>query len=284
MKQYSLYAFRGSFSAELPRIDVFHLFADLLRSFSALDEAYWVTGLAKKIPFHNIVEFIERGPSTNDPADQIVGFYRLDKRGILKEQSVTYFPNLRLFTVLIGRNELSSPDDLVRALGERFRFSNVLCSLMSYSLSFHDKWFKPPNSNLFEGPGLSNDRNGYIEGVSAEMWFGETFWQHAKCAKADILKQDWLHCEERPTHLYVRAWPKPFSSAEGEQGEIQRRLLDLLFGINERTPPPLPPPSQNSFVQKVLVDGNHVRDLGMDEVRPDGGRVPISPPEPPHAS
>jgi hypothetical protein len=70
-----------------------------------------------------------------------------------------------------------------------------------------------------------------MEGVSDEMWLGESFWPHAACRREDVLGADWLKVEDRGSHLHVIAWPEPFTSAEGEQGEVQRRLLKLLFGI-----------------------------------------------------
>lgn len=130
-------------------------------------------------------------------------------------------------------------DNFGSALADSLPLSNMVVQQQSYLMPLR-KHRNPGRNNLYIAPCYNNGRDGYIEGVSAEIWLGEPFWEHAKCSKADVLKQDWLHCEERPSHLYVRAWPEPFSSAEGEQGEIQRRMLDLLFGINAKTPPPLP--------------------------------------------
>jgi hypothetical protein len=63
------------------------------------------------------------------------------------------------------------------------------------------------------------------------MWLGKLFWPHAACSKSDVIQADWLKVEDCGSHLHVVAWPEPFSSSEGEQGEIQRRLLKLLFNI-----------------------------------------------------
>ncbi len=164
-------------------------------------------------------------------------------------------------------------------LADELPISNLIVQQGSYLESLRE-FLIPNRTNLYAAPGYSNGRVGYIEGVSAEMWLGESLWRYVKCTKQALLEQDWLYCEDRASHLYVRAWPEPFSSAEGEQGEIQRRLLGLLFGISRRTPPPLPPPLQDAFVQKVLVVGENVRDQGVDVVCADGTRIEISPPEP----
>jgi|GEM_PF-4377908 len=103
----------------------------------------------------------------------------------------------------------------------------------------HYKHRDPGKNNLLLIPSHTNCRGKYEEGVSAEMWLGERFWQYAACSKGDVLSADWLKCEDRGHHMHLEAWPEPFTSAEGEQGKIQRRLLGLLFGIRE-SPPPLP--------------------------------------------
>jgi hypothetical protein len=264
------------------RVEMLDISTRILSMYSILRETYYVAPLEKKLELKRIREFLMNesvGGAYSATAFSI--FDTKEKKAI--DQSITYFPKTGEFSMVYSMDELNSPDRFVNDWISIFPISNAICSLMDYRLSFHAKWFKPPNSNLFQGLGLSNDRDGYVEGVSAEMWLGDSFWQYAKCTKDDVLKQNWLHCEERPTHLYVRAWPEPFSSAEGEQGEIQRRLLDLLFGINGKTPPPLPPTAQNTIVRKLLVDGDKLRDLGMEEVRPDGSRVTVFPPAPPPA-
>jgi hypothetical protein len=261
---------------------ILNVFIKVTRRHSKLLDSYYVSYARKEMTLDLILKFYER---IDLNINRSVGFalWRMDQTTNQKKQSVIYVPNNGEFSMVFREDFLDSADKYLSDWIRDIPVTNVICSLMDYAISFQDYWFNPPNSNLFQGLGLSNRRNGYIEGVSAEMWFGDTFWQHAKCTKEDVLKQDWLHCEQRPTHLYVRAWPEPFSSAEGEQGEIQRRLLDLLFGINGDTPPPLPAPQQSVFSQKVLVDGNNIRDLGMDEVRPDGRRVSLPPAEPPPA-
>lgn len=196
-------------------------------------------------------------------------------------QGFSYFGKEKSLSFSFSQKLVSLPlDDFGASIACALPLANMLVQQQSYLMPLR-KHRNPGHNNLFIAPCYNNGRDGYIEGVSAEMWLGEPFWQYAKCNKQELLSQDWLHCEERDNHLYVRSWPEPFSSAEGEQGEIQRRLLDLLFGINGNTPPPFPPPPQSTFVQKVAVDGGKVRDLGMEELRPDGTRVQISPPGPP---
>jgi len=130
------------------------------------------------------------------------------------------------------------------------------------SLSAH---FKPPNSNLYLAPGLTNIRNKkYLEGVSSEMWFGADFWQYAKCSKQELLQCDWLECEDTSDYFYVKAWPELFHSSDGEQGVIQRKLLNLLFGINESRSHCMVAEegSTGSFSQSVFVNGENISRLG----------------------
>ena len=95
-----------------------------------------------------------------------------------------------------------------------------------------------PLKNLFMAPQLLEIRKqGFLEGVSADMWLGKSFWPHAKCSREEFLAQDWIECEVRDNGvIYAKSYHEPFTSREGEQGEIQRRLLDLLFGINKANP------------------------------------------------
>jgi len=81
-----------------------------------------------------------------------------------------------------------------------------------------------------QNPGRRVMRVGYVEAVGYVMWFGEPFWKITGTSKQKVISQDWLKCEERPVGiLRVQAAEQPFTSAEGEQGEIQRRLRELLF-------------------------------------------------------
>ena len=182
--------------------------------------------------------------------------------------SFSYFANLGKLSFRFAKDVvLRRLDEFGMRIGEAISISNMIVQQATY-LDALRQHHVPNRTNLHLAPCYNNGRDGYIEGVSAEMWFGDSFWQYAKCTKLDLLSQDWLYCEERASHLYVRAWPEPFSSADGEQGEIQRRLLNMLFGINGTTPPPLPPLSQNTIVQKMLWDGKEVRDLGLSEKAP----------------
>ena len=79
-------------------------------------------------------------------------------------------------------------------------------------------------------PGRREIREGYEEAVAAMMWLGRPFWKLTGAGKREVMAQSWLTCRELPNGvLQVQAWPKPFTTAEGEEGEIQNRLRDLLF-------------------------------------------------------
>ena len=165
-------------------------------------------------------------------------------------------------------------------LGVQFVINTVVQDF-DYKSSFLQSQ-EPPNSNLFIAPALLNNRNGYIEGVSADMWFGDSFWQYAACTKQDVLDCSWLKCEERDNHLYVQAWPQPFSSAEGEQGEIQRKLLKLLFNIDENRPHGGDSEEKpRIFSQSVVID-EEGSVVGRSPLREGSSPPPIPKMPPPH--
>lgn len=126
-------------------------------------------------------------------------------------------------------------DDLIQV----FDISNLLIhdSGSCYKRSLR-AFFSPPNSDLYSGPGLVNTHyRNFLEGVTADMWFGEAFWQYAVCSKEELISQDWLtvrHLQKGVVH--VRSWPVAFTTAEGHQGEVQRKLLKLLFNIDGNRP------------------------------------------------
>lgn len=146
-------------------------------------------------------------------------------------QFYTYTPSQGSFSMQLAPGEVRFQlDQLVAPLFEKFPGTNALATAKPY-LRSQRALRKRNATDLLLAPAERNFRDNYIEGVSAEMWLGEAFWQYAACSKADVLKADWLAVEDRGSHLHVIAWPEPFSSAEGEQGAVQRRLLKLLFAI-----------------------------------------------------
>lgn len=267
------YTIKGSLVCQELGISLFETLTGILREIGLLRDRYWVISEEREMGLDDISEFLQHSQSVCGG----FGMCIWDQRKMFNNQLISWRSVDQSFTLGFLTSELKYCDLLVRRFAAIIQISNVIAYLQPYANSFHKDFFRPPNSNLLMAPGLSNFRNGYIEGVSAEMWFGEAFWAHARCSKADVLKQDWLHSEERPGHLYVRAWPEAFSSAEGKQGEIQRRLLDLLFGINGQTPPPLPAAAHGAVVQKVLVDGGGSHDLRVAGILPDGTRRPLGP-------
>jgi len=164
------------------------------------------------------------------------------KTGIMPLQTLTY-TGQKYKLNLSGKYE-HFPDEwdsffMTSHIGENL--VNVLIHPKSFRRSLR-QYKTPPENDLIKAPGLANDRGAYLEGVAAEMWFGESFWQYAACSKEDVLACDWLKCQDRRFQLHVEAWPEPFTSAEGEQGEVQRRLLELLFDITPKRNPKMPPP------------------------------------------
>lgn len=273
------YLFHVRIKELLSPLEVWTSCLPIIKTFStSMGYTYHLSSSAAKISVNIPYEEISDTLTHPEANSYLISW---DRPGFDGTHSFSYFEKYGKLSFRFSKDiSLQKLDEFGFRLADALPISNIIVQESSY-LDLLREFHVPSRTNLHLAPCYSNGRDGYIEGVSAEMWLGEPFWQYAKCTKQELLKQDWLHCEVRPSHLYVRAWPEPFSNAEGEQGEIQRKLLDLLFGIDGTTPPPLPSPPQSTFVQKVLVDGEKVRDMGMEEVRPDGTRVLVSPPEPP---
>lgn len=150
---------------------------------------------------------------------------------ILSDQRLVYFADKG--ELIIFADEGHIPEDwdgflITSKIGENI--TNAIQTDRKY-LTEQTKHLTPPENNLFQFPALSNLRDNYLEGVSAEMWFGQCFWQYASCTKEELMACDWLKCQDRGFQLHVEAWDGPFTSAEGEQGRVQRQLLKMLFGI-----------------------------------------------------
>lgn len=147
-------------------------------------------------------------------------------------QFLGYFPTQKRITFSFQEPGIPNLGNFVRRFMATKNVVNFTISDEDYQIDERYKpYFSPPVSDLLKAPCYRNQREHYIEGISAEMWFGDAFWQYASCSKEEVIATDWLEVEQRPDHLYVKAWPEPFDNAEGEQGEIQRRLLKLFFDI-----------------------------------------------------
>jgi hypothetical protein len=86
-------------------------------------------------------------------------------------------------------------------------------------------------------PGRGERVNGGPAMVAADMWLGPAFWNYAPCTREEVLRQPWLEVCDTEHSLYLKAYPEPFTRPDGEQGEIQRRLWQLLFHSDCRWPP-----------------------------------------------
>ena len=85
--------------------------------------------------------------------------------------------------------------------------------------------------------------------VAADMWLGPAFWTYAPCTKEEVLAQHWIEVRDTENYLYIKAYPEPFTRPDGEQGEIQRRLWQLLFHSDCRWPP-----SGSQFTDPAQID------------------------------
>lgn len=145
-------------------------------------------------------------------------------------QFFSYLPGKDRFAFAFREADESLLPKLTALFAEEFSITNAVSNRSSYSLKFHSH-FNPPNTELTIAPGCHNLKNNHIQGVSAEMWFGDEFWKYAACNKRDFLAFDWLEIQEHSNHIYAKSWDHPFDSNEGEQGKTQMNLLKLLYNI-----------------------------------------------------
>ena len=172
-----------------------------------------------------------------------------------------YLSSRQLRVLCIIEDLVQNIKSLHNGMCEVFSFSNMIYRQENkksyFDKAFETEWYQPGKHNLFMMPAFYNERDFYIEGVTAEMWFGESFWQYASCSREELVACDWLETEEKDNGvLYVKAYHKEFDEAEGEQLAIQRRLLKLLFNIDENRPHggDLTEVKPKSFVQEIYVD------------------------------
>jgi|GEM_PF-4999403 len=117
-------------------------------------------------------------------------------------------------------------DRLAVSLANGIDLRNAVIETTDFSMNLHMRY----RDDEYVRTLCSQPSGRYEHTIGHEMWFGDSFWDYTACSKKDILNADWLKVEDRGNHRHVVAWPEPFNSTKGEQGEIQRRLLKLLFG------------------------------------------------------
>ena len=65
------------------------------------------------------------------------------------------------------------------------------------------------------------------------MWLGPGFWKLTGADKQRLIDEPWANCVETAEGLLrIQPSDEPFASAEGEAGEIQRRLRSLLYPLD----------------------------------------------------
>ncbi|NJK93270.1 MAG: hypothetical protein HC904_16545 [Blastochloris sp.] len=186
-------------------------------------------GLGKVITakFGDILDIIER-----DSGLPILGVQNHADKSKLPVQSFTFYEENGYFAFSSrGGESIREWDPLAKLFFDAAQLANAVAVDENY-LTSQSKLIKIAKTNLAAAPAHTNRRDSYCEGVSAEMWLGEAFWQYASCTKEDVIKTDWLKVENRDSHLHIEAWHEPFTSADGEQGEVQRKLLKLLFDLD----------------------------------------------------
>jgi len=82
-------------------------------------------------------------------------------------------------------------------------------------------------------PGRWSFRAGYYEAIGHVMWLGAPFWNLTGTDRTYVQNAEWLsRAHPVPEVLRIQAASTCFKSADGESGDLQRRLRALLFPNN----------------------------------------------------
>lgn len=87
--------------------------------------------------------------------------------------------------------------------------------------------------DISENPGRRLFKDGYLEEVGSVMWLGGMFWGRTGNERSMVLGRLGVEFElDQTTESTIKlvAFNKPFTHSDGMQGELQRRLRELLFG------------------------------------------------------
>ncbi|RZQ52665.1 hypothetical protein C1E23_12810 [Pseudoalteromonas phenolica] len=85
-------------------------------------------------------------------------------------------------------------------------------------------------------PGHWRFKPGYIEGVAAQMWLGDAFFDAVNLDKSALFDVPWLEATELDNGVvHIKAYDTEFNSDQGEQRAIQIKLRKLLFGQSLHT-------------------------------------------------
>ncbi|ACA85770.1 hypothetical protein [Shewanella woodyi] len=97
--------------------------------------------------------------------------------------------------------------------------------------------FPPPIGkeivDVANNPGRFERRQGYEAAVAAEMWLGTRFFELTNLSKQQLEESEFM-VNTQGELLHLTAYDKPFDCANGEQGLIQHRLWQLLYGNDEK--------------------------------------------------
>ena len=85
-------------------------------------------------------------------------------------------------------------------------------------------------------PGHWRFKPGYIEGVAAQMWLGDAFFDAVNLDKSALFDVPWLEATELDNGVvHIKAYDTELNSDQGVQRAIQIKLRKLLFGQSLHT-------------------------------------------------
>jgi hypothetical protein len=86
------------------------------------------------------------------------------------------------------------------------------------------------NIDTSKNPGRRIYKKGYIEAVGATMWLSQPFFKLTGADLETVRNTPWLNVTDASdTVIKIRAADHCFTSDEGEEGELQRKLRAILF-------------------------------------------------------
>jgi hypothetical protein len=128
-----------------------------------------------------------------------------------------------------------------RLYDTQYQHLQTMTSLQSFELAGidhsqlpkkHNGWPAPLGKMIVDisnNPGRWEFRQGFEAAVGNEMWLGQRFFELTQLTPEQVENSEFkVSTQAGTTHLL--AYPTPFNSAVGLQGELQNKLWKLLYG------------------------------------------------------
>lgn len=102
--------------------------------------------------------------------------------------------------------------------------------------AYHDEALNHTYIDTSANPGRRVLRDGYIEAVGHEMWFGKSFWEATGSSLAKLLETIDCAAEEIGENVHkIKFQAKPFTLSSGDEAKLQHEIRDILFPKSSET-------------------------------------------------